>query len=364
MDTQYGKVIAPILRESDYIAGQESALIFNAINPQRLWKKYLPTGESQVIGGNFETGGCTNFTELNLLETYGMLAIELGLIKPENVQWLRDQGYFDENGRLDFSDRALYVLSGTTINGNRVEYGWDAIRKYGLIAEKTWGSKNISTYAEWTKPVSQAALAQGLEFKKRFEVFNEWVIMGNCGAPNLDILEKHLQQAPLQIIHPVCTRDEKRVFQNCMSCACQHSTLLTEVDRANKLLRDFDSYKPYINEYVIDYPMIWVLKAIFQDRAVVQPPQTIVFHYTYRIDLRYGQRSKEVLMLQKGLNSLGAKIPVDIYPDGTGYYGNLTMVAVREFQARYQVASADVLLQNGGKIFGPLTRNKINQLLQ
>ncbi|MGB9726651.1 MAG: peptidoglycan-binding domain-containing protein, partial [Minisyncoccia bacterium] len=70
-------------------------------------------------------------------------------------------------------------------------------------------------------------------------------------------------------------------------------------------------------------------------------------------DLYYGMRSEEVKCLQQFLANLGG----DIYPEKliTGYYGPLTMAAVKRYQAKYN------LPQTG--YFGPLTRSQANNEL-
>lgn len=70
-------------------------------------------------------------------------------------------------------------------------------------------------------------------------------------------------------------------------------------------------------------------------------------------DLYYGMRSEQVKCLQRFLANLGD----DIYPEKliTGYYGPLTVQAVKRYQAKYN------LPQTG--YFGPLTRARVNQEL-
>jgi len=70
-------------------------------------------------------------------------------------------------------------------------------------------------------------------------------------------------------------------------------------------------------------------------------------------DLYYGMKSEEVKCLQQFLANLGS----EIYPEKliTGYYGPLTLKAVKRYQAKYN------LPQTG--YFGPLSREKANQEL-
>jgi len=70
-------------------------------------------------------------------------------------------------------------------------------------------------------------------------------------------------------------------------------------------------------------------------------------------DLSYGMTSNEVKCLQQFLANLGP----EIYPEKliTGYYGPLTMAAVKRYQALKGIIATGY--------FGPLTRAQVNQEL-
>ena len=81
-------------------------------------------------------------------------------------------------------------------------------------------------------------------------------------------------------------------------------------------------------------------------------------------NLRYGMKDAEVKCLQEFLKSQGP----EIYPEGlvTGYFGPLTLSAVKRFQQKYwqEILAPWGLTQNQPTGFvGPTTRAKINQLL-
>jgi len=70
-------------------------------------------------------------------------------------------------------------------------------------------------------------------------------------------------------------------------------------------------------------------------------------------NMSIGSRNDDVICLQEFLKNQGQ----DIYPEGlvTGYFGNLTRLAVIRFQQKYNIPNTGFV--------GPLTRNQINQLL-
>lgn len=97
-------------------------------------------------------------------------------------------------------------------------------------------------------------------------------------------------------------------------------------------------------------------------RQLAQLQMQIALQKTYQMnsscslftnDLFYGMKSNEVKCLQQFLANLGN----EIYPEKliTGYYGPLTMAAVKRYQAMKNI------IQTG--YFGPLTRFKVNQEL-
>jgi hypothetical protein len=77
--------------------------------------------------------------------------------------------------------------------------------------------------------------------------------------------------------------------------------------------------------------------------------------YQFTRGLQYGNTGEDVTQLQIFLKNQG----VDIYPEGliTGYFGNLTKLAVQRFQEKYNIAKPG---DEGYGYVGPKTRAKIN----
>ena len=79
--------------------------------------------------------------------------------------------------------------------------------------------------------------------------------------------------------------------------------------------------------------------------------------YQFTKGIQYGDKGEDVTQLQTFLKAQGA----DIYPEGliTGYFGNLTKLAVQRFQEKYDIAKSG---DPGYGYVGPKTRAKINSL--
>lgn len=347
-----------ILKPSDYIAGKETGIVPKDINLSGDFSLYLPTQESQeILIGNikYETGGCTNFSELNVLETIGNFKITNKLFSEALIIKCKELGYIDENGKFNFSDRFLYKMSGTTQQGNQVTKGWNAIRKFGLVGEKMWPTSGLRNFEEFTIGIPLDIQNFALNFLNLFEVNYEWVVTGNCGAPDLTLLKTQLKQAPLQVIHSFCGADPLGIVQICQGCNQQHATMIYKIDTT---IKDFDSVEAKLRELALNYPLIWVLKAVMNEKVVVAPPPLPPFDHAFYVDMRYGQKSPEIVWLQKALIRLGYKT------FATGNYLDITRLAVLQFQQDYSVDSPVILWALQGKNVGPKTRQKLNQLLK
>ncbi len=88
----------------------------------------------------------------------------------------------------------------------------------------------------------------------------------------------------------------------------------------------------------------------------VQPKSFAIF----QTEMEYGHRNGEVIRLQQFLQSKGF-FPVDV--EATGYYGNITALAVYNFQIANKVASPIELNQLKGKRVGQKTLTSINAQL-
>jgi hypothetical protein len=101
-----------------------------------------------------------------------------------------------------------------------------------------------------------------------------------------------------------------------------------------------------------------ILNSLLQQLASLQQQlanqQT---RYIFTKGIQYGDTGEDVTQLQIFLKNQGT----DIYPEGliTGYFGNLTKLAVQRFQLKYNIAQSG---NPGYGYVGPKTRAKINSL--
>lgn len=157
--------------------------VFGASSPDCIYavplserEKFLPTGELQNIGD--EKMDCVSRGYHNVLETKFTYALQTGKIKPENAQWLKDNGYVKDN-KIEFSDVFTAILSGTTRDGNSMKAPAESIRKNGLVPKS-----KLVQLRSWednydTKRITTELKNLGQEFLKRWAINYEQVYLSD-----------------------------------------------------------------------------------------------------------------------------------------------------------------------------------------
>ena len=350
-------------KKTDYIAGLETGIQYEEVMPSGDWTDFLPSPEYQS-GFYFDTMACVTFSALNCIETQVDFLVKNNKLSQDQIQKLRNWGYLDENGVCNFSDRFTAKMSGTTHQGNTLTNVWDSIRKDGLVPESMWAYPRLQQTPVFNWDDYYVEIPQNIkDFAKNiFEIFDfkyEWVVIENCGSPDLNLIKTALKQAPLQIASPTCSGwSNNPIITPCGTCQTNHATMIYGIT-AN-CINDFDHYDPFSKYLSLNYTMPYILKGVTLIRTA-PAPNPVSFGHVFNIDMKYQDRTEEVKWLQKGLKIL------KFFPDNvleTGYYGEITSLAVRKFQFFYQVANVLELLCVNGKRVGLKTRTKLNQLLK
>lgn len=341
MEKQTGLItIAP--RWNDFKMKGETALKKVVLNPERDWKKYTSRAERQYVPG-FDTLSCTTFSALNDLEIIGNCKIEKKLFSDDNINWLKENGYFDDNGMLNFSDRFIAILSGTTMLGNDVISVGNAIIKYGLIPEKDLpiGGSSWNEYMD-PKNISPAMLKKGKEFRSRFLPGYEWVWFSNDATfdqNEVDALQEALLYAPVQIGIP---------------SPSTHATTMIAIQPVTSY-DVYDHYEPFFFHTPWNSGGVhWAFRySLAEVPAPVQPSYP---EFEFKRDLEYKSHIKnpelkpDIIMWQKVLIAEGfLKEGLD-----DGIFLNLTVAGTKQFQEKYGISPV-------GRV-GPVTRKKANEL--
>ena len=236
------------LDHQDYLFGGDNG-VFNEI----LFKngnsvKHLPSEERQKRY-KLETMACASFSPCSVVETNFNCLIANNRLIDEDVKWLKDNGYFDENGLINFSDRRIAELSNTTQNGNTFKRPADKIRE-GLIPEKLWpypepNSKGVLVWNEYYKKPEGNTLkkieALETEFKERFKINYEIVFRND--------FKFALQYSPL-VVGVYAWIKQNGIYVNYSNNA-NHASILTFSDFSGNL--DFDTYDPFLKILSLNY---------------------------------------------------------------------------------------------------------------
>ena len=243
------------LKPEDWTFGS-SGLGEKARRPDTNWTAYLPTSEKQKRGDT-DKKWCVTASALNVIETELFYAIKEKIIPAKDLEWLEKNGYLDEYGKPDFSDRYTAIASGTTGHGNSARKVAYAIgtrknksKEYGLIPEKmlpyrkamSW--KECYGYSEYDRPntrlITEEMRNLGQEFLSRFPIYYEFV---NGGKRAFDRARKY---NPLQVFVYAWNGTKRGVYIR-TTAGINHAV---ENHNTNQI---FDTYNPFIKTLASDF---------------------------------------------------------------------------------------------------------------
>lgn len=160
-------------KPEDWVFGVGSQKCFVQI-PIQEREQYLPRGEHQAIGQ--EKMDCASRSPVNLLAEKFTYAYKNRLFSVENRTWLEKNGYVQDE-KVDFSDRHLAILSGTTKSGNSLRAPVETLRSHkdtskniGLIPKLMFPQVNSwDEYYDKSK-ITPKMIKLGKEFLEHFTI--------------------------------------------------------------------------------------------------------------------------------------------------------------------------------------------------
>lgn len=339
---------------TDWVAGQETGIIYKENIKDGQWDDFLPSDERQSCK-NFDSNSCVTFSALNCCEIMMNRMLSLNLIPDTSVQWLKDNGYVDEFGKVNFSDRFTAKMSGTKITGNYLGAVWDSIRNHGVLPERDYPFGG-ETWEEYMAEIPQELKDKALKFKEYFEVKYEWIPISNPYLPMVSI-SKHLCQSPIQIASATCSLWNTAEIINGCGIRTNHAT--TIYGYTEQYIKDYDHYNPFRKKLGLDYAIPYAIKGVVEVKQAPATPQP--FKHTFTLKMEMGTRGSDIVALQDFLK-IDGDFPLDI--DSTGYYGEYTRQAVKKFQEKYKVANIAELTFVNGKWCGQKTINELNRRIE
>lgn len=268
-----GVIIVPPT-PTDFIAGVQSAIVYQENIASGDWTEYLPDGESQS-GVYMDAMDCVSQYAAHSVETQLNWKLRMGRLSGFQMRWLVANGYMTINGRIKLSVRFLAKVSGTTSNGNTAQAVADAFRHYGAVPDADWPYPNTQrtppfTWADFYVDVPQEILDKGQKFLE---------IMGDGDPTNViqyEIIQHdefaavqpityHLRQAPLGLFVHVCPTWNTGDVAYCGVDTAGHAIELYKEDDKHRI---FDSYDPYQKSLAADYALPFIFKVIINTKTM------------------------------------------------------------------------------------------------
>lgn len=182
------------------------------------WSSFLPPGEWQN-NGITETMACVSFSLLNCIET---------------------QEFFLTGKRINYSDRWIAMMSGTTTQGNYLTTVAETVKTYGLVREESWPTPpNYTWNTYYAKPdpaTMKKLLLEGADWKKTHKFESEFL------TTNLSDILQHIKQCPLQIIKPGHAVENFYTQQEIVNYFDSYAPFQKQIQRSELT----DAYKPVL----------------------------------------------------------------------------------------------------------------------
>lgn len=348
------------LRETDHFAGGETLIVYEPRNASGDWEKYRPTDEWQrrflngILG--YDTQSCVTFSGIRNICMQLEFMLEHGLIPDDVVQQMHSLGYFDENGKINFSEWFSANTNGTTEQfGNSLQNFWDGVRRDGLLPQGDGPSVNDFTmdtggFLDATKITDEQRAKAKKFFDLGFSVAYQWVVSSD--QPGLQAtFSYHLKQSPLHVLVPTCSTWNNPTVGVCPVKRVNHavSNLAMREGDAYIIL---DHYNPFEKRLDWDYYVPFAIKSVVSWKRPGQAPAP--FNFVFNVNLKYGMAaSTQVHKLQEALQLLGY-MKAGLF----GPFGPSTRTALAQFQA-----SVGIVDTPPGNNFGPQTRAALNKAL-
>jgi len=236
-------------KDTDWLFGVYSLPSLVEIPSKEALILNLPDGEVQK--GREDVGDCATRGPINKLATDFTYAVKTHIFSQENIDWLKEKGYVDRNGRVDFSDAFIAILSGTTRGGNSMIAPLQAIHERGLIPKWMLPLEKTMTWDDYHNParITQEMKDLGKAFSKRFTINYERVELKDFEKINEKeplVVAGHAWDKPVNGVYQRSTGAKGHIWLNLYPKWSAFDNYLDQGrrdDYIKKLAPDFDFYE-------------------------------------------------------------------------------------------------------------------------
>ena len=263
-----GVIESPLI-SSDYVADVNSPIVYKIIVVDGKWLGFESAGEQQ-IGVYFDTMACVTFSAIKCIVLQLNRAKAAGEIPADILARCQELGYLNAAGLFDFSERFIAKMSGTTTGGNSARAVWDTVRHCGLLGQQDWPYPNTQRTPVFSWDDYYAEIPQELKDKAllALELFD--IVYEQLGDVSLPNLEKHLKQAPIQILTYTCPPwNTTDIVLACGIHPSTHATVCGGIEAG--YIDDLDSYDPFDKKLALDYQINFAFKGVVSFKTQPKP---------------------------------------------------------------------------------------------
>lgn len=241
--------IPPVIKPEDYIFG--SGQLQGAILRENGdWRDYVPQNEDQRK--KIETSACASYGTINAIEI--LMEETFGLID------------------MDYSERFISFLSGTTPQGNTPNKVAQAIRDNGLIPEAMLPFKDaidsFQAYNSFEGADEQKCRAEGQQWLKQWDFGYDWVFYSDIGiTEKYAKLREALKFSPIGISTYAWVEDGG-LFIKPKNSRDNHWVLLIHIDE-DGYPYVFDTYPPYIKKLAKNYDFGFAMRYSLAKKEII-----------------------------------------------------------------------------------------------
>lgn len=304
---------------TDYHANAKvGALPYEIRQSDGNYKPFLPLGEWQR-SDNGDSMSCVTFAEINSVETQ------------EGQQ---------TGQQINYSDRWIAKMSGTTREGNYLSTVAETIRKVGLVLESDYPAPLKYTWEEYHATIPERLKSQ-LEAKGK-EWLNKWSVSYESVATDRTSLMKHIKHAPLIVIIP------------------GHAVM--NFYTTQDIINYFDSYEPFLKQTTA---IVSALKLVITPKEHAPDPDSLF------TDINYGDWGSQIAKLKRTLarNGFTTENKGELYDDDCARLvlnfqkANFPDVWWKSLAAWTKPLFWEMIRNWPGKLVGVETRKIINNTL-
>ena len=228
-------VILETKQPQDLVFGANERVKHTLTIEDRKWLPYYSTGELQFAVD--DTMSCVIFSAIKVLSAYFNYLIRNKMLSISNMKWIQDEGYLNEKGEFDASERFTSAMSNTSERGNTGGRVWWSIRNHGIVPQGKcpWNGEPAAWFRNKAN-ITQKMKDAGLESVKRFDIMYERV------TTTPEELSKAIQHSPIQVFIPTdCPYGKENIQQYC------NGTITHAVSKCEGLDR---GYHPLFDHYI------------------------------------------------------------------------------------------------------------------